>query len=116
MTFKYTYELLKVLEFDVDIYNEQFALRLELLQCTSDSNCFRAHIWRTEFYRIQSTFPQNEETHQPSDEVIFVDWSYYLSEDYTRFQAISPDDAIQLILNDIEQVLIKFNPVNCNQD
>lgn len=64
MTFIYRYKLLKVLAFDVDIYDKQFGLRLELLQCTSDSNCFRAHIWRTEFYRIQSTFLQNETTGQ----------------------------------------------------
>lgn len=119
MAFRHTYELVKVLEIDVDIGNEQFSLRLELLQCTLESNCFRAHISRPEFCRIQSTFPQNQEgqpVHQPSDEVIFVNWSYYLSRDYTRFEALSPDDAIQLVLNDIEQVLIKFNPVNCNQD
>lgn len=119
MVLRHTYELVKVLEVDVDIDNEQFPLRLKLLQCTSDSNYFRAYISRPEFYRIQSTFPQNQEgqpVHQPSDEVIFVDWSYYLSRDYTRFEALSLDDAIQSVLNDIEQVLIKFNPITCNQD
>lgn len=57
MTFEHIYELLKVLGFSIDIYNACFTLKLELLQYTSDSNCFRAHIWHSGFYQIQSTFP-----------------------------------------------------------
>lgn len=103
------YELIRTLEFDVTLGEDSFNLRIELFRATSNPGYFRAHIWRSEFYRIQSTFPQNHETHEPvdlpSDELVFVDYSTQLSGDYSAFQAEDVTSAIQLILDDCQGFL-----------
>jgi hypothetical protein len=71
--------LVQIVEFDVVLGDDSFALRVELFQDKTRRRTFRANIWRNELYRIQSTFPQKPSTgqpeHQPSDEVILIDWS-----------------------------------------
>jgi hypothetical protein len=61
-------------------------------------------MWRTEFFRIQSTFPQagstGEPEHHPSDEVILVDWSHNLAGQYSDFEAENPDAALNAVLED----------------
>lgn len=105
------YESIKIVEFDLQTGDDHFSIRIELFKCISDPHSFRAHVWRTEFYRIQATFPQSENTGQPadkpSDEIILVDWSSYLSRDYMNFQSSAPESAIQLILDDIQQTLVQ---------
>ncbi len=103
------YELVKVVESDVEIGDDRFPLRVELFQNTNDAHRFRARIWRTEMYRIQSTFPQDELTHEPvdrpSDETILVDHSLYLGRSYSEFEAESQEAALQLILKDYRMFL-----------
>lgn len=103
------YELIKTIEFDVALGDDGFSLRIELFRSTSDSTSFRAHVWRTEFYRIQSTFPQNDITnepeHLPSDELIMIDDSMHLKGNYSDFQAENEDVAIQLVLDDYKRFL-----------
>ena len=105
------FELAKIIEFDVEVAEDHFSLRLELFQDISDAQRFRARIWRLELYRIQSTFPQNETDGQPSDhpsdESIFVDTGSWLSQRYEDFQAETPDRAIQIILNDLRDFLVR---------
>ena len=105
------FELAKIIEFDVEVGGDHFSLRLELFQDISDAQRFRARIWRLELYRIQSTFPQNETDGQPSDhpsdESIFVDTGSWLSRRYEDFQAETPDRAIQIILNDLRNFLVR---------
>ncbi len=104
-----TYELVKVVECDVEIGDDQFAVRVELLQSDSDVRHFRARIWRTEMYRLQSTFPQdpstNEPAHAPSDEIIWVDHSHTLGRSYSDFEAESPEAALRLIMEDYQTFL-----------
>jgi hypothetical protein len=102
------YELIKTIEFDVEIGDDGFSLRLELFQSLEDSKTFRVHLWRTEFYRIQSTFPQESGTpkHEPSDELIWIDWSTQLQEDYNNFQAENAENAVQLVLDEIRKRLV----------
>ena len=103
------YELIKTIEFDVAIGEDEFILRIELFRVNASPNEFRAHIWRREFFRIQSTFPQDGETHQPvdpaSDELIFVDNSHQLQGKYSHFQAESETAAMQMILDDFQRRL-----------
>lgn len=103
------YELVKTIEFDVALDEDSFNLRIELFRATSSQNHFRAHIRRSEFYRIQSTFPQDHETHKPvdppSDELIFIDYSSQLNGDYSDFQADDEATALQLILDDCQRFL-----------
>lgn len=103
------YELIRTIEFDVEVGDDDFLLRVELFRAKSDSNYFRAHVWRREFFTIQSTFPQDAGTHEPvdppSDEMIFVDDSHQLSGDYSHFQAESDTAALQMILDDFQSRL-----------
>jgi hypothetical protein len=103
------YELIKTIEFDVAIAEDEFILRIELFRLNSHPNEFRGHIWRKEFFRIQSTFPQDHKTHEladpPSDEMIFVDYSHQFSEKYSHFQAESETVALRIILDDFQNRL-----------
>jgi hypothetical protein len=104
------FELAKTIEFDLEITDDHFSLRLELFQSISDAQRFRARLWRLERYRIQSTFPQNEHDGQPSDhpsdESIFVDTGLWLSGHYEDFRAETPERAIQMILDDLRDFLV----------
>src|SRR5260370_7609984 len=88
------YALVKTVEFDVVLGDDSFALRVELFQDKTRRQTFRANIWRNELYRIQSTFPQNPSTgrpeHQPSDEVILIDWSSNLRGNSSSFNPPTP--------------------------
>jgi hypothetical protein len=105
------FELAKTVEFNLEVAEDHFSLRVELFQDISNAQRFRARIWRLEVYRIQSTFPQNETdgqpADQPSDESIFVDTSAWLSQCYEDFRAETPDRAIQIILNDLRDFLVR---------
>ncbi len=103
------YQLVKVVEFDVEMGDDQFAVRVELLESNAKGRHFRARIWRTEMYRIQSTFPQDESMHRPahlpSDETILVDHSMYLGRSYSDFEAESQDAALRSIMDDYQTFL-----------
>lgn len=105
------YEVIKVVEFDMDLDFDSFSLRIELLQSATAPDWFRVHVWRTELYRLQSTFPQDKQSgqplHEPSDENILVDWSSCLSQDYKHFQANNPEAALELVLDDIQRFLVR---------
>ncbi len=105
------YDVIKVVEFDVDLGSDSFSLRIELLQSATAPDWFRAHVWRTELYRLQSTFPQDKQSgqplHEPSDENILVDWSHYLAQNYKHFQASNPEAAMELVLDDIRRFLVR---------
>ncbi len=105
------FELAKTVEFNLEVAEDHFSLRVELFQDISDAQRFRARIWRLEMYRIQSTFPQNETdgqpADQPSDESIFVDTGAWLSQRYEDFRAETPNRAIQIILNDLRDFLVR---------
>lgn len=103
------FTLIKTVVFDVEIGDDSFALRVELFQDESDSGRFRVKMWRTEFFRIQSTFPQSASTGKPqddpSDEFILVDWSHNLSRDYSDFRADNVDAALRVVLEDYQRWL-----------
>lgn len=97
------YELIKTVECDLQVGDDGFSVRIELFRNITSSGWFRAHLWRTEFYRLQSTFPQKQPSgqpaHHPSDELIQIDWSSTLDQDYKDFQASDQEAALQQILD-----------------
>jgi hypothetical protein len=105
------YEVIKVVEFDVDLDFDSFSLRIELLRSATTPDWFRVHVWRTELYRLQATFPQDKPSgqplHEPSDENILVDWSHYLAHDYKQFQASNSEAALELVFDDIRRFLVR---------
>ncbi len=105
------YEIIKVVEFDVDLDFDSFSLRIELLRSATIPDWFRVHVWRTELYRLQSAFPQDKQSgqpmHEPSDENILIDWSHHLAQNYEHFQASNPEKALELVLDDIRRFLVR---------
>ncbi len=103
------YELITVVEFDIEL-DETFTIRVEVLRCVSDLQRFRAHVWGREFFRLQTTFPQDPATrqpaHEPSDEAILVDFTHYLTTSYDDFQASTPEAALQRVLDDFRGFLV----------
>jgi hypothetical protein len=71
------YELSKVVEFDLQLGDESWLIRIEILRNTGTQGRFRCHIWQAELFRIQSTFPSGEAgpLHHPSDELIWVSFN-----------------------------------------
>jgi hypothetical protein len=69
--------LVETLELSVPFdEDDELSLRIELFEALAPRGHFSARIWRLEYYRIQSTFPQLEgvPAHLPSDEVILKEF------------------------------------------
>ena len=101
------YELSKVFEFDLCLGDESWPIRIEVLQNGSPVR-FRCRIWQSEFFRIQSTFPQDEgglPRDHPSDELIWVRFSGPKLGAYDDFQARDADAALTIVLADFERFL-----------
>jgi hypothetical protein len=104
------YVLLKTAETDVAMGDDRFAVRVELFQNFHDTHQYRALVWRTELYRMQSSFPRddaNRPMHRPSDEQVLVDWSFYLEHRFNNFRAETSEDALQAVLADVRAAMHK---------
>jgi hypothetical protein len=85
-----------------------FSLRIELFQSLNDKHFFRCKSWRTELFRIQSTFPQDQNghnLHEPSDEEILVEFSIPPFGHYKDFYANNTKLAINKIIKDLRKML-----------
>lgn len=82
--------LVETLEFTVFLPEgddlEHLELRIELFESLEAPGHFSARLWRIEFYRLQSTFPQlpgpdgeSTPTHHPSDELILKEFEGFES-------------------------------------
>ena len=84
---------------------DEFSLRIELFRSLNKKNLFRCKSWKNEFFRIQSTFPQDDfggHLHAPSDEMILV--KYYFGEGCDFF-AETPKEALNKIIEDLSKLL-----------
>lgn len=104
------YELVKVLEFDVDLGDDIFSLRLEVFRSLEDNCRFRAHLWTRRIFRIEFTNLQGDRpSYYPLEEEIIVNFSHYLTNNYDDFRADSLEAAIELIIDDLKRFLDKTN-------
>ena len=86
-------EITKVVEFDLQLGDESWPIRIEVLSNTESRRHFRCRIWQGEFFRIQSTFPTGDDglpRDHPSDELVWVRFNGPKLGDYDNFTA---DDA-----------------------
>ncbi len=67
--------VVRTLEVQINLEDDDIVLRVELLQRQGEL-VYRVRIWRIEFFRLQSTFPQEngEPRHAPSDEAILKEF------------------------------------------
>lgn len=102
------YRLSKIYEFDLCLGDESWPIRIEVLQNTEAPGRFRCRIWQSEFFRIQSTFPQGKDgllRDHASDELVWVKFSGPKLDDYDDFPAQDADVAFAMVLADFEQFL-----------
>ena len=97
------FNLIKVTEFDLQLGEESFRIRVELTQSHLERRRFRANVWRAEVYRIQSTFPQNSgrPQHEPSDELVWVNWNEILRTCNKVFVSPSVARAGEAVFNEL---------------
>ncbi len=59
------YELVKVVETDIQFGDHYWTCRMELLRNTENAGRFRGHVWETETFRLTPTWPRDE-NNQPA--------------------------------------------------
>lgn len=102
------YEMLKVLELDLQLGDESWPIRFELFRNTEIKGRFRCRIWQAEYFRIQSTFPSSargKPKHPSSDELILIKFDGPKLGDYDDFTAPNADAAMAVVLRDFERFL-----------
>ena len=103
------YELVKIVEVDLQLNAEFWPVRFELFRNTEIQGQFRCRIWQAQRFRIQSTFPQNSNgspLDRPSDELIWVEFMG-LDRRYENFAAPSPEAGLESVLADFRRFLEK---------
>lgn len=105
------YKLVKTIEVDIQLGDDSWTTRIELLRNTEKKNRFRCHVWEFESFRLTPTFPMNEKG-QPShvsDDLIMVERGIARSDIATRthesFVASSIDAALDMIIDDLKRFL-----------
>jgi len=95
-----SFRVVTAIELMLPLPEDEIELRIELLESFSQPGQFRARLWRLEFYRLQSTFPQNQgqPSHEPSDEVILKEFESYENPLRTPMTFSSVDDALSYLL------------------
>ena len=74
--------LVDTVELSVPLEDDELLLRIEIFESVAQPRHYSARIWLSEFYRIQSTFPQDEDgepAHEPSDELILKEFNWWKS-------------------------------------
>jgi hypothetical protein len=98
------YQLERTIELDINygVEDENISIRIEILRNLKKDGFYRSRVIRSELYRIQSTFPQQDGNpkHQPSDELIWVDDNFLWSYD-DDILASSYDSALKIVLEAI---------------
>ncbi len=106
----FVFQLIGTYELDINLeeYEDQFPLRIELFQALSDNKLFRCRIWRYECFRIQSAFPRDYSgtpEHEPSDEMILVRFSQPHLMYRNDFSAENSEEAFDKIIYDVGRFL-----------
>jgi hypothetical protein len=97
------FDVVRVSEFQLDLGDESFRIRLEMTRSRRTPRLYRANVWRTEYFRIQPTFPQKQgrPAHKPSDEIVWLDWTGVLRAYGEPFRAGSLAKAEELALDEL---------------
>lgn len=93
------FELVRTLELDLDLGDDAFAVRVELLSDLATPTRFRARLWRLERHHLQPSFPSKDgrPTGPTTDEIILREWSPP-DVDLAAFEAPDPTAAVNHVL------------------
>ena len=100
------FELVRTLEVDLEIEKDAWPVRVELYRDREDDTHYRARVWLLETFRIQPTFPQNDDglpQDDAGDEDVLVEWGYNLREDFGSFAAETEQDALDQVMAALEE-------------
>jgi hypothetical protein len=95
------YQLVKTIEFDMELEGKFLPTRVEVFQDTQRKRHYRCHMWELEYYHVESTFPaagRKKGRRSPSDEPIFVERTWELSSKFHDFEAPSAAAALNKFL------------------
>jgi hypothetical protein len=69
------FELVKVVELDIQLGEDSWSTRIELFQSTEATDHFRCHVWELELFRLTPSFPRDEDglPAHISDDVLMVE-------------------------------------------
>ncbi len=101
------FELVKTVEVDLSLLDETWPTRIEIFRDTERRDFFRCHIWQLEYFRIQSTFPQEQgvPAHHPSDHRVMVEWDGPYIGFYEDFVAENAEAALEKVIADFRKFL-----------
>lgn len=112
------FKLISTLEFDLEIGGHFLPTRLELFQDTENENVFRCRMWERDLFRLKATPYEDEATGKvvagEEDEELLVERTWELSDEFESFEADSPEDAINLVLDALRHYLEKLTVGNRN--
>jgi hypothetical protein len=104
------YELVKTIEVDIQLGEDSWTTRVELLRNTEKSDHFRCRVWELELYRLTPSFPRDENNLPAhiTDSPIFVERGIANSRiKYPHEDVVTPDadSALQIVLGDLKRFL-----------
>ncbi len=106
------YALVQTVEFDIQLGDQSWTTRIEILQDTARSDHFRARVWESELFRLTPTFPQDPPGYpaEQADDILQVDRGIgHNYQDYRDFVAPSADAALRRVIADFEQFLARVS-------
>lgn len=104
------YELAKTVEVDIQLGEDSWTTRIELLHNTERADHFRCHVWELELHRLTPSFPRDE-NNMPShitDASILVERGIAHSRVAYPVQDIiapSADAALDAVISDLKRFL-----------
>src|SRR5437870_10059937 len=96
------YELVKTIEFDLEVGDKFLPTRVEVFRDTQRKRHFRCHMWELEYYHVESTFsrdPRSKRQGTPSDEPILVERTWEISSKFLDFEAADAEAALKKFLD-----------------
>jgi hypothetical protein len=102
------YELIKVIEVDIELGEDAWTARIELFQDTERKDFFRCNVWERELFRLIPSFPRdenNEPAHFTDDAILVKRPIAHSKLDYKGFVAPDQDTALKMIIDDLKYFL-----------
>ena len=104
------FEMVKVVELDLQLAEDAWSVRIEIMQDTEASDRFRCHVWEQETFRLTPTFPQNRQGRpcEISDDRLLVERGIaHRRIAYPREDILAADAnaALEVVLQDLQRFL-----------
>ena len=104
------FELVRTAEVDIQLGEDSWTTRIELLRDTEKSDHFRCRVWELDLHRLTPSFPRDENNRPAhiTDAAIFVERGIAHSRiEYPLEDIIASDvdAALEIVVNDLKRFL-----------